>query len=317
MRGARLGPRRVGGGVGLRGMRAHRADRVAEQCGIVVVAIVGHASSVGAGVRHGRKPSRRIPIGYHAASRRIRRRRKVKAIHASPGQQRRRRRRPRHPHPRRGPARRRPRRDRSSRPTATAPAPAIRSRSTRPSAPCSSDDARPGASHGTPTDCVHVALTGMLEDEPDIVVSGINNTANLGDDVIYSGTVAAAMEGRFLGLPAVAMSLATADHNGRALRNRRARRGRDHRAPGDRSAAGRHHPQRQRARPAVGRDARFRGHAPGQPPSRRTLHPAAGSARPPRAGGSARPAPSRTPAPAPISTPCAPATSRSRRSTST
>ena len=62
--------------------------------------------------------------------------------------------------------------------------------------------------HGTPTDCVHVAITGMLEIEPDIVVSGINNTANLGDDVIYSGTVAAAMEGRFLGLPAVAMSLA-------------------------------------------------------------------------------------------------------------
>ncbi len=65
--------------------------------------------------------------------------------------------------------------------------------------------------HGTPTDCVHVAITGMLEQEPDMVVSGINNTANLGDDVIYSGTVAAAMEGRFLGLPAVAVSLATAD----------------------------------------------------------------------------------------------------------
>ena len=68
---------------------------------------------------------------------------------------------------------------------------------------------------GTPTDCVHVAITGMLEDEPDIVVSGINNTANLGDDVIYSGTVAAAMEGRFLGLPAVAVSLVTVDHVGR------------------------------------------------------------------------------------------------------
>jgi 5'-nucleotidase len=62
--------------------------------------------------------------------------------------------------------------------------------------------------YGTPTDCVHVAITGMLEVEPDIVVSGINNSANLGDDVIYSGTVAAAMEGRFLGLPAIAMSLA-------------------------------------------------------------------------------------------------------------
>ena len=69
--------------------------------------------------------------------------------------------------------------------------------------------------HGTPTDCVHVAITGMLEVEPDIVVSGINNTSNLGDDVIYSGTVAAAMEGRFLGLPAVAMSLVTRDHVGR------------------------------------------------------------------------------------------------------
>lgn len=66
---------------------------------------------------------------------------------------------------------------------------------------------------GTPTDCVHLALTGMLEFEPDIVVSGINNTANMGDDVIYSGTVSAAMEGRFLGLPAVAMSLATKNHD--------------------------------------------------------------------------------------------------------
>jgi 5'-nucleotidase len=76
-------------------------------------------------------------------------------------------------------------------------------------------DAQTWKVYGTPTDCVHVAITGMLEIEPDIVVSGINNTANLGDDVIYSGTVAAAMEGRFLGLPAVAMSLVTADHNGK------------------------------------------------------------------------------------------------------
>ena len=79
-------------------------------------------------------------------------------------------------------------------------------------------DARSWRVHGSPTDCVHVAITGMLETlglEPDIVVSGINNTANLGDDVIYSGTVAAAMEGRFLGLPAVAMSLVTNDHKGR------------------------------------------------------------------------------------------------------
>lgn len=60
---------------------------------------------------------------------------------------------------------------------------------------------------GTPTDCVHLALTGLLDKDPDIVVSGINHGANMGDDVIYSGTVAAAMEGRSLGHPAVAVSL--------------------------------------------------------------------------------------------------------------
>ncbi len=60
---------------------------------------------------------------------------------------------------------------------------------------------------GTPTDCVHLAITGLLETEPDMVVSGVNAGANLGDDVIYSGTVAAATEGRFLGLPAMAVSL--------------------------------------------------------------------------------------------------------------
>lgn len=60
---------------------------------------------------------------------------------------------------------------------------------------------------GTPTDCVHIAITGLLDTEPDLVISGINTEANLGDDVIYSGTVAAAMEGRFLGLPAMAVSL--------------------------------------------------------------------------------------------------------------
>ena len=65
---------------------------------------------------------------------------------------------------------------------------------------------------GTPTDCVHVAITGLLETMPDMVVSGINAGANLGDDVWYSGTVAAAMEGRFLGLPAIAMSLAGEKH---------------------------------------------------------------------------------------------------------
>ena len=62
---------------------------------------------------------------------------------------------------------------------------------------------------GTPTDCVHLAITGLLEEgDPDMVIAGINHGSNLGDDVLYSGAVAAAVEGRFLGLPAVAVSLA-------------------------------------------------------------------------------------------------------------
>jgi 5'-nucleotidase len=64
------------------------------------------------------------------------------------------------------------------------------------------------AVEGTPTDCVHMALTGYLKEWPDMVISGINAGANLGDDVFYSGTVAAAMEGAFLGLPSIAFSLA-------------------------------------------------------------------------------------------------------------
>ncbi len=62
--------------------------------------------------------------------------------------------------------------------------------------------------NGTPTDCVHIAITGLLKEMPDMVVSGINEGSNLSDDVLYSGTVAAATEGRFLGLPAMAISLA-------------------------------------------------------------------------------------------------------------
>jgi 5'-nucleotidase len=60
---------------------------------------------------------------------------------------------------------------------------------------------------GTPTDCVHLAVTGMLDYVPDMVISGINLGANMGDDTIYSGTVAAAMEGYLLGVPAMAISL--------------------------------------------------------------------------------------------------------------
>nr|WP_114417340.1 5'/3'-nucleotidase SurE [Marinospirillum perlucidum] len=65
---------------------------------------------------------------------------------------------------------------------------------------------------GTPTDCVHLAVGGLFDGQPDLVLSGINHGANLGDDVLYSGTVAAATEGRFLGLPALAFSLAGNNH---------------------------------------------------------------------------------------------------------
>ena len=71
---------------------------------------------------------------------------------------------------------------------------------------------------GTPTDCVHLAISGLFPFEPDMVVSGINDGSNLGDDVLYSGTVAAATEGRFLGKPAVAVSL---QHRRTARRCRR------------------------------------------------------------------------------------------------
>ena len=63
--------------------------------------------------------------------------------------------------------------------------------------------------NGTPTDCVHLAVTGMLEQLPDMVISGINEGANMGDDTIYSGTVAAATEGFLLGIPSLAVSLVT------------------------------------------------------------------------------------------------------------
>lgn len=61
--------------------------------------------------------------------------------------------------------------------------------------------------NGTPTDCVHLAVTGMLDHLPDMVISGINHGANMGDDTIYSGTVAAATEGYLLGIPSIAVSL--------------------------------------------------------------------------------------------------------------
>jgi 5'-nucleotidase len=65
--------------------------------------------------------------------------------------------------------------------------------------------------NGTPTDCIHLAVTGMLDTQPNMVVSGINSGANMGDDTIYSGTVAAATEGFLLGIPSIAVSLAGAE----------------------------------------------------------------------------------------------------------
>jgi 5'-nucleotidase len=65
--------------------------------------------------------------------------------------------------------------------------------------------------NGTPTDCVHIALTGLMDKMPDMVISGINDGANMGDDTIYSGTVAAAMEGYLLGIPSMAVSMS--QHN--------------------------------------------------------------------------------------------------------
>lgn len=65
--------------------------------------------------------------------------------------------------------------------------------------------------NGTPTDCVHLAVTGMLDHLPDMVISGINHGANMGDDTVYSGTVAAATEGFLLGVPSIAVSLTSFD----------------------------------------------------------------------------------------------------------
>src|SRR5271170_587727 len=78
-------------------------------------------------------------------------------------------------------------------------------------------EAEPGVHFvtGTPTDCVHLAISGLFDYQHDMVVSGVNDGPNLGDDVVYSGTVAAAVEGRFLGLSTIAVSLATTPGSGR------------------------------------------------------------------------------------------------------
>ncbi len=87
--------------------------------------------------------------------------------------------------------------------------------------------------NGTPTDCVHLAVTGLLDDLPDIVISGVNHGANMGDDTIYSGTVAAATEGFLLGIPSLAISLVAngGDHFDTAARVAADMVGRFERAP--------------------------------------------------------------------------------------
>ena len=117
---------------------------------------------------------------------------------------------------------------------------------------------------GTPTDCVHLAISGFFDYEFDMVVSGVNDGANLGDDVLYSGTVAAAIEGRFLGLPALAISLCTVARRARPLRHRRRALPRALVRQLLRAAArSRPDPERQRAGPAVRAAQGLSHHAPG------------------------------------------------------
>jgi 5'-nucleotidase len=134
--------------------------------------------------------------------------------------------------------------------------------------------------NGTPTDCVHVALTGLLDHVPDLVVSGINNGPNMGDDTLYSGTVAAATEGYLFGVPAMAFSQGS---YGWANVDAAARVARD--------LVQRYLELLDRRRPASAAATRP------NPWSRRSIRAAAKST------GLARPAPARMPARAPTSMP--------------
>ena len=153
--------------------------------------------------------------------------------------------------------------------------------------------------NGTPTDCVHLAVTGLLDHLPDMVISGINLGANMGDDTIYSGTVAAATEGYLLGIPSIAISLAS--KTARISRPPRASRSSSSSAT-RRTPAGRVAAQRQRA----GRPARRAQGLPrdaARPPAQGRGRDQARRARAARRStGSAPRAPPRTPARAPIST---------------
>jgi 5'/3'-nucleotidase SurE len=120
--------------------------------------------------------------------------------------------------------------------------------------------------NGTPSDSVHVALTGLLPQRPDLVLSGINNGANMGDDTLYSGTVAAAMEGYLFGVPAIAFS----QRQGLALDARTAHRRACAGAAGGRAAvaAQRQHPQPYRCLVAAAAH-----HPPGPAPCQRAGDP--------------------------------------------
>ena len=152
--------------------------------------------------------------------------------------------------------------------------------------------------NGTPTDCVHLAVTGLLDELPDMVISGINHGANMGDDTIYSGTVAAATEGYLLGIPSIAVSLTS--KTGRHFETA-AKVVIDLLAAPSTQAVGRMASERQRARRAGRRHQGRARDASGQAAQGgdRWSRPRRRAARP--CTGSARPAPRPMPAKAPIS----------------
>ena len=165
--------------------------------------------------------------------------------------------------------------------------------------------------NGTPTDCVHMAVTGMLDFEPDVVVSGINSGSNMGDDTLYSGTVAAATEGYLLGIPSIAVSLvgkefehfATAARVARDLVERLAR------APFGAPVLLNVNVPDVPYEPLTG----MRGHAPRAAATRRSPWCRARTRAARRCTGSGPPAPRARRARAPISTRSSAARSRSRR----
>ena len=171
--------------------------------------------------------------------------------------------------------------------------------------------------NGTPTDCVHLAISGLFDFEHDIVVSGVNDGANLGDDTLYSGTVAAAVEGRFLGLPAIAVSLCVEPGSPRNFASAARVAAQLDRAPVGRAAAGAGHSQRQCARPAGRRAARHQGHASRHPASQQADRDGRRIRAAAMCTGWDRRVPGRTRARAPIFTPSPRATPPSRRCRST